>query len=132
MNKILLDTNAYTQLLIGEHTIIDVVASADTIFLSVTSLGELFAGFKYGSKEKENIKNLEIFLANPLIEVVNVSKETAEIYAQIYTVLKKAGTLIPTNDMWIAAHAIETGSKLITLDSHFSKIPGIRIWDNLT
>lgn len=129
MKKILLDTNAYTRFLVGEQMIIDEIATADVIFLSVTSLGELFAGFKYGSKEKENRKNLEIFLAKPLIEVINVSKETAEVYAQIYTALKKAGTPVPTNDVWIAAHSIETGAKLITFDAHFSKIPGIRIWD---
>lgn len=131
MKKILLDTNAYTRFLAGEHTIIDAITTADVIFLSVIILGELFAGFKYGSKEKENRKNLEIFLAKPLTEVINLSKETAEIYAQIYTALKKAGTLIPTNDVWIAAHTIETGAKLITYDGHFSKIPGIRIWDEI-
>lgn len=131
MKKILLDTNAYTRFLAGEHTIIDEIATADVIFLSVIVLGELFAGFKYGSKEKENRKNLEIFLVKPLTELINVSKETAEIYAQIYTFLKKAGTPIPTNDVWIAAHTIETGAKLITYDGHFSKIPGIRVWDSV-
>lgn len=128
MKKILLDTNAYTQFLAGEDTIIDEIVTADVIFFSVIVLAELFSGFKLGSKEEENRKNLEIFLAKPLIEIINISQETAEIYGQIYAALKKAGTPVPINDVWIAAQAIETGAKLISFDRHFSKIPGIRIW----
>lgn len=128
MTKILLDTNAYTRFLAGEEMIIDEIATADVIFFSVVVLGELSAGFKLGSKEKENRKNLETFLGKVAVEVVNVSQETAEIYGQIYTTLKKAGTPIPTNDIWIAAQAIEAGAKLISFDTHFSKIPAVRIW----
>lgn len=128
MTKILLDTNAYTRFLAGEEMLIDEIATADVIFFSVIVLGELSAGFKLGSKEKENRKNLETFLGKVAVEVVNVSQETAEIYGQIYTALKKAGTPIPTNDIWIAAQAIEAGAKLISFDTHFSKIPAVRIW----
>lgn len=128
MKKILLDTNAYTRFLAGEDMVIDEIATADVILFSVIVFGELSAGFKHGSKEKENRKNLEIFLAKPAVEVVNVSQETAEIYGQIYAALKIAGTPVPANDIWIAAQAIETGAKLISFDTHFLMIPGIRVW----
>jgi tRNA(fMet)-specific endonuclease VapC len=39
--------------------------------------------------------------------------------------------MIPINDIWIAAHTVETGSKLITYDPHFRHIPGLRIWEEL-
>jgi len=42
--------------------------------------------------------------------------------------LRKLGTPIPINDVWIAAHALETGSVLVTYDDHFSRIPGLRLW----
>lgn len=132
MKKVLLDTNVYTRFLAGEPLIIDELAAPDVIFFSVIVMGELFAGFKHGSKEKENRKNLETFLAKPIVEVVNISQETAEIYGQLFATLYKAGTPIPTNDMWVAAQAIETGAKLLSFDSHFSKVPGIRIWNRET
>jgi predicted nucleic acid-binding protein len=39
--------------------------------------------------------------------------------------------LIPVNDVWIAAHALETGSILLTSDDHFTVIHGLRLWDEL-
>ena len=61
----------------------------------------------------------------------DVSQETAEIYSDIKMALKKKGTPIPLNDVWIAAHTVETGAKLITYDSHFLKVPGLRVWEKL-
>jgi tRNA(fMet)-specific endonuclease VapC len=57
--------------------------------------------------------------------------ETAEIFGQLKNNLKKAGKLLPINDVWIAAHAIETGSVLITCDFLFQRVPGLRLWSNL-
>ena len=51
-----------------------------------------------------------------------------DIFGWLKYQLKLAGTPIPINDVWIAAHAIETGSMLITFDSHFDRIPGLRLW----
>jgi tRNA(fMet)-specific endonuclease VapC len=61
----------------------------------------------------------------------NVTKETADVFGQVKDALKRAGAPIPMNDVWIAAQAIETGSVLITYDRHFSKVPGLRLWDIL-
>ena len=51
-------------------------------------------------------------------------------YAEIFTSLKAAGTPLPINDVWIAAHALETGSVVVTYDTHFKSIPGLRLWEN--
>jgi|GEM_PF-3842816 len=32
-----------------------------------------------------------------------------------------------TNDIWIAATALETGALLVTYDSHFNNVPGLII-----
>ena len=42
--------------------------------------------------------------------------------------VSKAGTPIPINDVWIASHAMETGSVVITYDKHFNLVPGLRVW----
>ncbi|WP_304224808.1 PIN domain-containing protein [Gracilinema caldarium] len=66
-----------------------------------------------------------------MIKIINVSLETAEIFGELKNALHKKGKMLPINDIWIAAHLIETGSKLITFDTHFKQIEGLRIWDNL-
>ncbi len=130
MKKILLDTNAYSNLLRGDEIILDVIAETDIIYMSVIVLAELFTGFKGGKKESWNREILDKFLKKATVSVLDVSRETAEIFSEIKNNLKKSGNPMPINDLWIASHVIETGSVLITDDEHFRKIPGLRLWDN--
>jgi tRNA(fMet)-specific endonuclease VapC len=99
--------------------------------MSVFVLGELFAGFRYGSREKANRQILEAFLGKPVVRVLDATRETADYFGLIKSSLKKAGQPLPLNDVWIAAHALETGSILVTYDSHFSVVPGLRTWEGL-
>ncbi len=131
MSAILLDTNAYTKYLRGDRRILDALAKADHAHMSVFVLGELFAGFRSGTKEKANRQILEAFLARPAVRVLAATRETAEYFGLIKSALKKSGQPIPLNDVWIAAHALETGSVLVTYDSHFAVVPGLRLWDEL-
>lgn len=131
MKKILLDTNAYAAFFSGEQPVFDALAQAEIVFISVIVLGELYAGFKGGSKEKENKQQLAAFLNRSTVQVLDVTSETAALFGDIKNRLKKAGMPLPINDVWIAAHVLETGSVLITYDEHFTKIPGLRIWDRL-
>ena len=131
MKKILLDTSGYSNLLKGDKIVQNEIEEASTIYLSVVVIGELLAAFKNGVHEIKNKQLLEKFSVKPPVSIIPVTSETADIYAQVAHRLKKQGTPIPINDIWIAAHTIETGSKLITFDKHFSKIPGIRIWEDI-
>lgn len=131
MKKVLLDTSGYSKLLKGDKIVQDEIEEASIIYFSVIVVGELLAAFKNGMRETKNKQLLEKFTFKPEVCVISVTEETADIYAQIVRFLKKQGTPIPVNDVWIAAHTIETGAKLITYDGHFSKIPGIRIWDEI-
>ena len=128
MKKVILDTNAYSALFQGDEKVLDAIGSADVVFVSVIVLGELFAGFCGGSQESANRKRLNKFLSKPTVRILQVSKETAEIFGTVKHQLKSAGTPIPLNDVWIAAHALENGASLITLDRHFNKVPGIRLF----
>lgn len=129
MSAVLLDTNAYTKYLRGDRTVLWALARSDRAYMSVFVLGELLAGFQSGTKEKANRRTLEAFLAKPAVRVLDATRETADYFGLIKSALKKSGQPIPLNDVWIAAHALETGSVLVTYDTHFSVVPGLRLWD---
>ena len=54
-----------------------------------------------------------------------MTRATADRFGRVAAALRKAGTPIPTNDIWIAAHAFETGAELIGFDRHFGKVRGL-------
>mgnify|MGYP001083205680 CR=1 FL=1 len=131
MRKILLDTSTYVGFLRGNEKVLTYLARADSIYMSVVVLGELYAGFRAGKKERENRQILERFLSKSTVTILEATIETADIFGLIITSLKKSGTPIPVNDVWIAAHALETGSILVTYDDQFAVIPGLRLWDEI-
>ena len=131
MRRVLLDTNAYARFFGGDEAVLGALGEAETVFLSVIVMGELFAGFHGGSKVKENRDQLSRFLAKPTVQELAVTAETAEVFGEVKETLKRAGTPIPMNDVWIAAQAIESGSVVVTYDEHFRKVPGLRLWGGL-
>ena len=131
MKKTLLDTNAYSNLLKGDTKVLDMLKEADLIWMSVFVVGELLTGFSLGSKRNENKTILKRFLDKPSVDLITATYQTAEIFSELKSKLSIAGTPVPINDVWISAHAIETGSVLVTFDHHFKKVPGLRIWDTL-
>ena len=131
MTKILLDTNAYSGFMAGDKRVFEYIVEAEVIYISTIVIGELFAGFHGGEKLTQNKEELKSFLNKDGVKIIDVTMETAEIFGEIKSVLSKKGKMIPLNDIWIAAHAIETGSKLITYDDHFKNINGLRIWEEL-
>lgn len=129
MKRVLLDTNAYARFFGGDEGVLDALGQAETVYLSAIVMGELYAGFRGGNKLRENRAQLAQFLQKPTVRPLEVTTETAEVFGQVKDTLKRAGTPIPINDVWIAAQAIETGSIIVTFDKHFDKIPGLRLWD---
>ncbi len=129
MKNIILDTNAYTHLLAGDQDVLNALGAAETVYMSIFVLGELYAGFLGGSKEKENKSILHKFLEKPTVKILNSTAETAEVFGMIKNNLKNQGSPLPINDVWIAAHGIETGSTVLSFDSHFRKISGLLLWD---
>lgn len=125
MNRILVDTNIYSGALRGNPEIVQVLRQAEHIGMSAISIGELLSGFKGGTREDENKKELGIFLDSPRVVLYPVDEHTASYYSLILHQLRRRGTPIPTNDIWIAAAAFQHGLELFTLDSHFSKIEGL-------
>ena len=132
MKNIVLDTNCYAAYRAGDNRVLDALASAETVWMSVIVLGELYAGFRGGTKMLENQQQLDLFLAKPTVKILDVGKESAEIFGEVKDQLKKSGTPLPINDVWIAAHTMESGSVLVSYDRHFMAIAGLRYWPYLS
>ena len=123
--RVLIDTNAYSELARGNTRIRSIIENASEVLVSAVVLGELHTGFALGSKELENNQRLAAFLKLPGIHVIDVNRAIAERYGATIVSLRKLGTPLPTNDIWIAATGLETGSRVLTFDAHFDHIPGV-------
>jgi len=95
------------------------------VLLSSIGIGELLFGFRNGSRFEQNLRDLQAFLDDPNVRLVPVTWSTADHFSRISLALKKRGRPIPTNDIWIAAHAMQTGALLITSDPHFDEVEGL-------
>ena len=123
--KRLLDTNAYVALKRNHTGVADLVRESSELVFSIVVVGELLFGFRNGTRHDKNAKELDAFLANDRVSVLPVTRTTADRFGRIATALRKAGTPIPSNDIWIAAHAFESGAELITFDEHFTGVDGL-------
>ena len=123
--KLLLDTSAYVGFKRNIADLVDIIVGAEWILFSPVVLGELMFGFRNGTKFKENMNDLNEFLQHDVVEVTQIGKITSDRYSRIAAQLKRNGTPIPSNDIWIAAQTMEHGAELITSDQHFNKISGL-------
>ena len=120
--NILVDTNRYTDFARGDKIVVERLVEADYISIPFIALAELRAGFRNGSFAEENEALLSRFLRNAKVRIVYADEETTRVYADIYAQLRKQGSPIPTNDLWIAALAIQHSIPLYTRDKHFASI----------
>ena len=129
MKRLLIDTNIYSHALRGTPDVVASLRQAEEIAFCAISVGELLSGFKAGTREKENRRELDEFLDSPRVTLHSVTDETAEFYAAILSQLRAKGQPIPTNDIWIAATALLHGLPLYTKDAHFRSVPGLLLVD---
>lgn len=125
MSAYCLDTSAYSNFRRGNEEVAALLDQAELVGLSTIALGELRTGFLLGGRQQRNETELETFLGNPAVEVLQVDPETSRQYAEIVAELRKAGTPLPTNDVWIAASAARSGTTVLTCDEHFARIARI-------
>lgn len=98
---------------------------AEPLFLPLTALGELYKGVFKSRQPEKNRLLLETFLQT--VAVLHPDTVTALHYAQISADLERKGTLIPENDVWIAAVALECAMPLATRDAHFRQVTGLQL-----
>lgn len=125
--KLLLDTNRNVDLARGDASLRDLVEQADQVFMPFIVLGELRAGFVRGSRRQENERLLKRFLSEPNVAVLFADMTTTRIYADVLAMLYDQATPIPTNDIWIAALALQHDLVLCTRDEHFKRVRGLNL-----
>ena len=121
--RVLLDTSGYSAFMRGHAGVAELLRTASLIALNAIVLGELLSGFAAGAREERNRQELRQFLASPRVRVLDIAAETAERFAIVHQALRRAGTPIPTHDIWIAASAMEHGLRVLTTDAHFGAVP---------
>lgn len=126
---LVLDTNAYSALFSGDQVVLNLLESADELVLPAIVAGELISGFLQGRQKEKNFSYFSEFLKEPGVRIEKIGIEQAEKYGLLIKNLKKAGTPLPTNDVWIAATTLSLGASLLTRDRHFEKIHGLSVVD---
>jgi tRNA(fMet)-specific endonuclease VapC len=123
--RLCLDTSAYSHFKRGQAPAVEALSRCAWVGVPAIVLGELRTGFLLGDRVERNHAELDRFLANPVVAVLNADDEAATVYAEIVVALRHAGTPLPTNDIWIAAIAAREGAQVLTYDQHFASIARI-------
>jgi tRNA(fMet)-specific endonuclease VapC len=123
--RLALDTNRYVDLCRGVETTVELVAAADEVFVPFVVVAELRAGFACGRRAAENERVLRRFLLKSGVDVLFADEQTTFHYAAVYRQLCNQGTPIPTNDIWIAALALQYNLVLHARDRHFEAVAQI-------
>lgn len=121
--RLAIDTNAYRLMMDGDTAAERLARTAERLLMPVPVIAELRFGFLNGTKGRENEAHLVRFLDRGRVEVLCCDEETAVRYAELKLQLKKQGTPIPLNDVWIAALVLQHHATLFTRDSDFERIP---------
>ena len=120
----ILDTNAVSALAMEDAGLVSLLASRDRHHLPVIVIGEYDFGLA-GSRRGRELRQWLALLVSESI-VLPVELETAHHYALLRNELKKAGTPVPSNDIWIAALALQHGEPIVSRDTHFDCIASIQ------
>jgi tRNA(fMet)-specific endonuclease VapC len=123
--RVAVDTNRYTDFCRGDRDVVAILETAESVFLPFVVVAELRAGFAVGRFGARNEGLMREFLIRPGVEVLFADEQTTHHYAAVYRQLRDQGTPIPTNDMWIAALALQHSLVLLARDRHFDQLPQI-------
>ncbi len=124
--EVVLDTNAYSDWIRKGHWKA-MISRASRVWLPSVVLGELYRGFFSGNRFSENEAHLLKLLNQPAVGVLEISLEVARVYGELVHYLRRQGTPLPVNDIWVAASTIHCGGLLLTSDRHFENLPQVRV-----
>ena len=128
MRRVLLDTNVLIRFLKDDEPLADRIESAESVIIHPVVYSEFMNGLNpKTAKGASARRSLEGFLDADVVDSVAVTTYTSVYYTKIYQLLKTLGEMIPQNDIWIAASALEHGFELLTHDGHFSRIPMLNV-----
>ena len=103
------------------------IRQCERVIMSAIVIGELLYGFRNGTRYSDNHAQLENFMVSPYVDFVPVTMATSERFGLVAAQLRRSGRPVPQNDVWIAAHALETGASLLTCDAHFEQVDNLHL-----
>lgn len=125
--NLVLDTNAYCLADAADDAALQALSQARHLFMPVIVYGELYYGFRHGTRLQENLRRLERFLESFDVQTIPVDLSVARKFGDLYATLRKKGRPIPTNDIWIGACCLSVDGTLLTTDGHFREVDGIDV-----
>ena len=120
----ILDTNGLSAVADGDPTLEPILREEAEVAVPVIVLGE----YRYGIQQSRDRQRYEQWLTEsvPYYRILDVDEETAVFYAALRSELRRSGTPIPSNDVWIAALCRQHSSRLLSRDRHFDSVSGIQ------
>jgi tRNA(fMet)-specific endonuclease VapC len=98
------------------------------VCISVITKSELLYGVEISPRQRQDEFALAAFLN--YVETMGFPSQACMHYAQILCHLKKSGTMIGSNDLFIAAHARSLGLTLVTHNTReFARVPKLSLED---
>jgi tRNA(fMet)-specific endonuclease VapC len=124
---VILDTNGLSAVAEGESALGPILRTAAQVVIPVIVLGE----YRYGISHSRDFERYEQWLTEylPKFRILDVDERTTISYAAVRTELKRAGTPIPSNDVWIAALCRQYSLPIVSRDRHFDAVPGLKRLD---
>ena len=123
--RISLDTNIVIRLFKNDPIVTKALDTITTICLPTPVIAELLFAARNATYQKENLKVYNEFIN--ACTVLNITRETANLYSIIRLELKQKGRPIPENDLWIASICKEQNLPLFTGDAYFDTINGLKV-----
>ena len=125
---VLIDTNVLIRYFKDDEPLAEMIDKASSLIVHPAVYAEFLAGIDERTASGKSVRRLlEEFLDAPAVECCSVTPVTGIYYAKIYRHLKASGKMIPKNDIWIAASALEHGWEVYTHDEHFASIPMLQL-----
>ena len=120
----ILDTNSLSAFADGLPVAVAAIRAANSIEVSVISLGEFRFGIAQSRYRIDYERWLQVNL--PHYRILDINQETAATYAEVRQELKQSGRPIPVNDLWIAAQCRQHRLPVLSRDGHFDVVQGLR------
>ncbi|MCX6050583.1 MAG: type II toxin-antitoxin system VapC family toxin [Chloroflexi bacterium] len=126
--RYLLDTNIVIALFANDRLVVEQIEDAEEVFIPSIVIGELYYGARKSGRARENVARVDLFAEANIVLICDT--ETCRWYGVVKDLLSQKGSLIPENDVWIAALALRHGLILVTRDSNFSEVTNLKkaIW----
>jgi tRNA(fMet)-specific endonuclease VapC len=121
--RVAVDTNVYGAAARGDATAVARLQGAQHVYIPFIVVAELRAGFAVGAAGRRNEAHLARFLGAARVTTLYADDQTTHHYASLFAQLRRQGTPIPTNDLWIAAIVLQHDLVLLSDDAHFAHLP---------